>query len=286
MKVIWELNSGQSSSSHKILRLSQPSFSGPLHAHDAIELTWIVKGSGVRFVSHSVEPFQSGDLALIPPRVPHTWRSVAGEMTGVEAVVLQLDPSQVISLLPEWRSCMQRLGGLDRTAWVLQAQLKEDVSARLQDLTGESTLGSLGQILTIMHSIFEAVSHRRAEEVRPLQAHPLPLQLSNRSKRLDALLEWIQENYSKNIAVEMAARKLHISAGSFSRSFQRRVGRSFTQYVNDVRIANACLLLSETDKPISNVSEACGFNAFSNFSEQFRKRLGMTPRQYRYQSST
>ncbi|MFX5668485.1 helix-turn-helix transcriptional regulator, partial [Acinetobacter baumannii] len=74
---------------------------------------------------------------------------------------------------------------------------------------------------------------------------------------------------------------LHVSPAAFSRSFKRLVGRSFTDYVNDLRIAEVQLLLRRTDRPVTEIAAACGFPTLSNVNAHFRRRLGMSPRDYR-----
>jgi AraC-like DNA-binding protein len=58
-------------------------------------------------------------------------------------------------------------------------------------------------------------------------------------------------------------------------------GKSFTEYINDIRCGETCLLLRSTDKPVSMIATECGFETLSHFNRQFRQRFGVSPREFR-----
>ena len=60
-----------------------------------------------------------------------------------------------------------------------------------------------------------------------------------------------------------------------------RVGRPFSVYVNDVGIAEACLLLRQSSRSIAEVARRCGFPTLGHFHRQLVKRTGVGPREYR-----
>lgn len=72
MKVTWERLAPEPTGCIRFLQLNQQAFSGALHAHDALEITWIQSGQGLRFVAETVEPFGAGDLLIIRPGSAHT----------------------------------------------------------------------------------------------------------------------------------------------------------------------------------------------------------------------
>ena len=80
----------------RVLDLTLDAFAGPLHAHPLLELTWIERGAGLRFVGDSVEPFAEGDLVLVAPGAAHTWWSSGEQPRPVKARVMQLRPTSVL----------------------------------------------------------------------------------------------------------------------------------------------------------------------------------------------
>lgn len=276
MKVAWEsIQAGTQSA--RLMRLRLAAFAGALHAHEALELTWIERGEGVRIVGSRVEPFAAGDLVLIGPGLPHVWMSHGELPDGALATVLQLMPSASLAALPEWRGIGALLQRAQRGLAVEGAMRSRIVDAlgRMPDSPG---LGLLGEALSAL-----ALLADDDRDLRPLDPLPLPVLQRDpgQQRRLDALLVWIREHLHGTLSVDDAAAILHVSPGAFSRSFHRLAGKPFTDYVNDLRIAEACMLLRHKDRSIAEIADRCGFATMSHFNRQFRLRVQRTPREYR-----
>ena len=72
-----------------------------------------------------------------------------------------------------------------------------------------------------------------------------------------------------------------MSATTFSRNFQGVTGSRFVEFVNRVRIGQACSLLYATDEQVSSICFGVGFQNLANFNRQFLKMKNMTPSEYR-----
>lgn len=99
-----------------------------------------------------------------------------------------------------------------------------------------------------------------------------------------ALLKLVQEisvKSSENLSVADMAKFCGWSSSHFMRWFKKMTGDSFTSYVNDRRLAEAAEALRQTDDKILTISQDAGFMNLSNFNRQFKKRYGVTPREYR-----
>ena len=70
----------------------------------------------------------------------------------------------------------------------------------------------------------------------------------------------------------------------FSRFFKKSTGNSFNEFVAQIRIGNACELLSGSELQISNICYEVGYNSIANFNRRFRERKQVTPREYRRQA--
>jgi AraC-like DNA-binding protein len=68
---------------------------------------------------------------------------------------------------------------------------------------------------------------------------------------------------------------------SFSRFFKKRTKKSFSQFLSDLRIAQACQILIQSDKPVSDIANLCGYNSSSHFCKAFKDHTGVSPFQYR-----
>jgi len=94
-------------------------------------------------------------------------------------------------------------------------------------------------------------------------------------------VDFINRNLESDIRHSDLAREANMSKGYFSQCFKEIIGHTFNDYIRDARIANARLLLTETERPIYRVAEQCGYPNEKYFSRVFRERMGMLPSEYR-----
>lgn len=91
----------------------------------------------------------------------------------------------------------------------------------------------------------------------------------------------INEQFSTSITLETVAHTIGLSSAYFSRLFHSQLGKSFTDYLCDVRIVHAKTLLIRSSKTIMDIALESGFCNGDYFSVQFRKKTGMTPTEFR-----
>lgn len=282
MKIAWEKIVPRTAGGIRFLSLNQQSFSGSLHAHEAMEITWIQSGQGLRFVAETVEPFGAGDLVLVSPEAAHTWISVGHRQGPARALVVQIVADEVLSALPDWAAVQARLWRHGSAALVIEGEPKESITAHLSAMIQASDLGRVGHALSILSLC--APEESASPDIRPLgtRAHRSPgPAAADRRHRMERLLRWTHQHMHTSIEVAEAARFLHVSPAAFSRAFKQAVGKPFTDYVNDLRIAQARLELIRSDRPVAEIAARCGFPTLSNFHEQFGRRTGESPRRYR-----
>ena len=99
--------------------------------------------------------------------------------------------------------------------------------------------------------------------------------------RLNKVLLYIQKNYRNTIKLQEASELIHLSNTAFCKFFKRSVGKTFSDYLNDLRILHACTLLIETDKPISQVATESGFENLAYFNRVFLKKKKSQPTIFR-----
>jgi len=87
-----------------------------------------------------------------------------------------------------------------------------------------------------------------------------------------------------DLNLDRLARKLAIPARQISAAINRATGKNVSQYVNEHRIAEACLLLAETEKPVTEIMFDVGFQTKSNFNREFRRVTDTTPLEWRDRS--
>lgn len=264
--------------SFAIREFKVPAFNYPWHQHPEIELTWILKGSGLRYVGDSVEPFHAGDFCLLGSNLPHTWLSSEdspGTMT--RSLVVQFAPSlfgKELLHLPEFARIADLFDRADRGLWFDRA-----VAARLRRKMFRRT-SPLRQLTGLVEILDELAMHPGA---RPLAL--VPWAHGRRADaRLRAVLAYLAEHSGGPVSQSDAAGLARLSPAAFSRFFRRSVGKTFQTYLTDLRLSEACRQLLESERTISEIAFSVGFGNLSNFNRSFRIARGMAPGEFRRQS--
>ena len=104
---------------------------------------------------------------------------------------------------------------------------------------------------------------------------------SRESRVMTETCKYVQKNFHRNISISELAENVSFSPSYFSRLFRRAANTTPAEYIISVRLANAKLLLAESDLTVSEIAEMCGFSDASYFSFYFKKTFKATPTEYR-----
>jgi AraC-like DNA-binding protein len=100
------------------------------------------------------------------------------------------------------------------------------------------------------------------------------------AERLNKVMNYIMDNYAEEINMNDIANLANLSVSSFCRYFRGRTHKTFSQFLNEVRIMNACKLLVTSDKTVTQICYDTGYNNISHFNRQFKLITGLTAKQY------
>ena len=106
----------------------------------------------------------------------------------------------------------------------------------------------------------------------------------NKSRKyciMSNITEYIGEHYVENISLESVAEATGISRYYVSHLFKELMNTTFVNYVNELRLNRAAMLLITTDNPVIEIASMSGFNNLSNFNRVFKIRFEKTPTAYR-----
>lgn len=259
-------------------------FPSPLHFHPEVEIILIVDGYGTRVIGDSIDNFFPRDLVLIGPNTPHAFSSSndfhrKDSSLSSKAIVLQFEKNfwgDVFLSLPEFYRVSELLEN-SRQGICFSRKISGIIEKKIlkfPDLLGLRRIISLLEILEIMSS--------DSQQKRLSSSSYLNIQISSEDiQRMEKLYQFIFQNFSRQIKIEEAADFIYLSPNSFCRYFKTRTNKSFSSFLNEVRIGNTCKLLIENKTSISQIAYESGFNHFSHFNRQFRKIKKMTPSEYR-----
>ncbi|MER9408720.1 MULTISPECIES: AraC family transcriptional regulator [unclassified Mesorhizobium] len=143
------------------------------------------------------------------------------------------------------------------------------------------TIGNLA--LLVVLSIAVAAASRRGMPAQTIGPTPI-LDIAEDTATIAAiqvLMETKRVYRDVDLNLDRLARKAGIPARQISTAINRATGKNVSQYVNDYRIAEACSLLRDTKKPVTEIMFDVGFLTKSNFNREFRRVTESTPQEWR-----
>lgn len=258
-------------------------FYDPVHFHEEFQLTYIIEGEGSLFVRDIVKTFKSGDILLFGKNLPHVLRCHDDYYQGnpdIHARAISVFFSQdnlqdILSKLPE-AYAIHRL--LDYAVYGIRvpAEMKAEIGSKINRLI---RLKGFERILSLLDILFAISSN---ENLKFISSGSMPLHsVRNNVPKIESVFEYVSSNFKNKISLEEIASKVSMTPTAFCRFFKQKTLKTFSRFLIEVRIGNACKMLVEGDNNTSECCFASGYNNISNFHRHFRSITNMSPTEYR-----
>ena len=250
------------------------------HHHPEYELTLTLNSRGWRFIGDHIGQYQAPDLVLVPPDMPHTWASTEAlqENEPHTAIVIWFSREwafRLAEICPEY-SAVRRLLQNASTGLGFTSETATQMVERLPHLLSEFPRVRLHAALDLLVSI----AGERATNLSKI-AMTVPASSDGEPDRLTRMLNHLHKRFQEPISIPGLCKIGNISERSLHRLFVKHTGESVTEYLCKLRIGRACMLLVETDRPVSMIAFEVGLPNLANFNRQFRRVRGITPSTYR-----
>jgi AraC-like DNA-binding protein len=248
------------------------------HYHPEFELTLITDSNGQRMVGDSICDYRRGDLVLLGPNLPHSYRSWHADSRGSRchrAIVIQFRQEcfgDRFFELPEMRPVAQMF---QRSAVGLAfggTETGKRVASWLRKLP---SLPPTRRLLLLLTSLVELASESEARVISTETL--LPLCHIEDQLRIDRVCSYLHERFDEEVDFPQLAHTVHMSQAALCRFFRRATGRTMTTYVNQLRVGEATQLLMNSDLSVLEIGFRVGFGNYSNFNRQFKSIKGVTP---------
>ncbi len=269
-----------------IIERDLPFFNTPFHFHPELELVYIKEGYGKRIIGDNIAPFEAGDMLFIGSNLPHVWMSDDAFHKGnshlrAKAIVLYFNKD---IFGPAFYS-MQEAGKIKELFQKAARGMRVGesihplIARQLEELLQKKDIEKIIGLLDILHQLSCATdsSYITSEGYNPCLA-------GMETDRLAGVQKYVQEHYKNNISLHTVAGMVNLTKQSFCRLFRQRTNKHFVEYLNEVRISNACKYLLDTDLGVAEIAHHCGYKTVSNFNKLFKKLTGTSPREYRTKS--
>lgn len=94
-------------------------------------------------------------------------------------------------------------------------------------------------------------------------------------------VRYLEQHFTEEISLSEVAEKFFFTASYFSIFFKKGTGKTFSQYIKELRMERACALLRDTNKKVSEISEKVGYADSAYFGKVFKKHTGLSPEEFR-----
>lgn len=268
---------------HEAFRLQLDSgkyFYNQLHQHAEIQIMWIQEGEGTLIAGDYVGRFSSGDLFVIGSGQPHVFRSDENyfqkkSKMKSRAISIYFNESYLGNSFWQIEDLAELRKFIVRTGRGIQffGKSKGEIISMIFELKNLKGTTKLISFFTLLKKLSEAKG-------KYLSVTPSGNYKSEEGKRMNAILEFTFKESHRKIYLHEVADVAHLSVEAFCRYFKLHTRKTYTSFLNEVRVSNACRLLINQELTIQDVCYQSGFSNLSNFNRIFKRIVGKQPSNY------
>lgn len=264
-----------------VIERKKAEFNYPIHTHKEFEINYIENAAGAqRVVGDSIEEIGDYELVLISnDNLEHGWQNHRLTPGNIREITIQFSDDWLSEKLLSKNQFHSIHTMFQHGSKGLTFPLSTIIKVRplLNSLTCEQKGFYL--VTTFLTLLYEL---SLADDARTLASTAFAHTENNiQSRRIRMADAYLQKNFSRDITLREVAELANMSEVAFSRFFSQHTGKSFTEYLIDIRIGKVARLLVDTNKTIAEICYECGYNNMSNFNRIFRRKKGCTPREFR-----
>lgn len=186
----------------------------------------------------------------------------------------------VTIMFPEEIIWEQLLSKLETKAFNMNvfARLEEDESEKVKALVSvfekeirQKKSGYVQNVHSIINIIVSIILRERFKENNA----------GGQYTSVKRAIDYIKKNFQKPLTLVDVAKEVNLEPNYFSSIFSKKLKTTFKSFLNEVRLNNAVKELKNSEKSILDICYSSGYGSISNFNRMFKKRYGMSPREYR-----
>lgn len=266
-----------------VIERNEPYFNSPFHFHPELELVYVQESNGKRIIGDKLDTFTDGDMVFIGSNLPHVWLNDEVYYKGfthlnARSIVVYFNKEVFSKNFYELKESSKINDLFIRAARGIKivGATQKKIAGMLEKLTKKK---DFDRIIGLME-ILNVLAGSKDVEYITNEAYA-GTTLHSKSDRLSEVYKHITTNYHNDISLEEISKIASLSPTAFCRLFKQRTNRHFVEYLNEVRISNACKFLLETSLNVSEIAFQCGYKTLSNFNKIFKKTTGLSPKEYR-----
>ncbi|GGW49510.1 AraC family transcriptional regulator [Arenibacter certesii] len=251
------------------------------HYHNMLELVYIKKGDGIRYMGDSIDAFTDGDVVLLGAELPHVWKSSIMEKEKLvpkssKAIVIQFSldflGNHFMSLSETQH--IKALTTIAKRGIVFKNADRKIIAKKTEALLKYEGMERLIKFIDLLHYAALAKDYI-------LLASPVFVDtLINSDEKINKVFSYVLDNFTEDLELSTVSSVINMNKSAFCRYFKNRTKKTFTMFLNEVRIGHACKLISQDKIPITECAYLSGYNSPSYFYKQFKQIKGISPSEY------
>ena len=211
---------------------------------------------------------------MLGSNLPHTWWGKQEDGSPSEAIVIQFSNAFIEPFLQlkESQSIKELLEKASRgLRWTNEGKLIHSI----EELGNQAEFDRILLLLSILKSLSQKESNQLASE-----SYQNVLSKKFES-RINKVCSHLQLHFAESISLKQVADLVYMSESNFCKFFKKATSTTFSDYLNDLRINEACHLLLSTEDNISKIAQDSGFESLSYFNRVFLRKKQLTPSRFR-----
>lgn len=249
-------------------------------ATDHYNIGYIISGDRTNITPKHKYTYHAGNVAMMAPYVYH--KTMPASDAPYDNFLIKFSPEFIQPLIDVIGQNIfdslyaQNVFRFSKKDQLLIEQMFYDMEAEYEKNTPYKELILQGMLFRLFTAIIE-----KSLPEENVTTHPSPL-----SKPIMDAVCLIELHYSERLTLENIANEVNLSCAYFSRLFTAQLGMSYSEYLNAVRLRHVQRLLSTTNKTIMDIALETGYCSGDYLSSQFKKKNGMTPKEFRNAAKT
>ena len=257
----------------------------PIHTHDFVEVVYMCSGETTHIVNGRTLTLKQGQLLFLSQNSTHEVCEAGEHDVAVNFIVLPDFFETSLTAIGDEETPLRR--------FLVDCLCGQNIGPGYLHFAVDEVRPIQNLIENLLWTLMEDVPNKRKTSQMTMAL--LFLQLMGHTERLKTddceeaaifpVLRYIETNYVRGSFEELVA-QLHYSPSWLSREIKAKTGKTFTQLIQEKRLGQAAFLLKNTDRNVSDISLAVGYENISYFHRIFAQSYGRSPRSYRLQERT
>lgn len=265
---------------HIFVNRAYEAFKLSKHTHNAIEISYVTEGTGFQYLNDTTLQVRQGDIFILPIGTSHVYRPPSPAKVGTLGVINCVFKPEALGVWPGFPPEGSPLDQVVRAPETLEQPWLHlhDKDNMFSDLfytmlaEYRQRLPGYEMVVNAMFGQLMALLHR----------HTVVDQPAKRSgPKIEDALRYIRHHCHGPVTLKQVADQSFLSVSHLQRLLRQATGSSFTSYIQHLRIKKCCELLKTTTMTVQQAAGAVGYHDMKHFHTLFRKKTGMTPREYR-----